>query len=176
MRSLYLLNLNGYQYAVWKDAVGSVREISTIHQLPFSPPGIAGIAVVDKTSTALADLAALIGLPPFERDSKGQLLLVAGQKNDAGRPKCHGARFRADMAGHLRDIATVGPTGLVEISHRADTGCDCNSIRWVFLRTGFIGIALQLRFRGAAGRHDWADRVLVSHIGHCGWLLLGSQT
>ncbi len=84
MRATYLLNLSGLKYAVWKDEVESVREIATIHQLPFSPPCIAGLAIIEKSSTALADLAALIGLPPFDRESRAQLLLVAGQKKDAG--------------------------------------------------------------------------------------------
>ena len=84
MRSLYLLNLSGHQYAVWKDSVESVKDIAKIHRVPFSPPGIVGLSVVDKRSTALADLAALIGRPPFDIDFRGQLLLVAGQKSDSG--------------------------------------------------------------------------------------------
>ncbi|MEN8135512.1 MAG: chemotaxis protein CheW [Thermodesulfobacteriota bacterium] len=83
MRPIYLLTLNDLHYAVWKDEVESVRKIETIHRLPFSPACIAGLAFIDKQSTALADLAALIGLPPFAQDSHAQLIFVNSQKKGA---------------------------------------------------------------------------------------------
>jgi chemotaxis signal transduction protein/nucleoid-associated protein YgaU len=84
MRAIYLLTFSDHHYAVWKDEVESVRKVETIHRLPFSPACIAGLAFIDKQSTALADLAVLIGLPPLDRNSQAQLMLIAGQKKDAG--------------------------------------------------------------------------------------------
>jgi chemotaxis signal transduction protein/nucleoid-associated protein YgaU len=84
MRIIYLLTLHGRHYAVWKDEAEAVRKIESIHRLPFSPAGIVGLASIDKQSTALADLAALLGLSPFAPGGPARLLLVAGQRKDAG--------------------------------------------------------------------------------------------
>lgn len=85
MRSLYLFNIDGLQYGVWKDKVDLIRDIKNIHQLPFSPEYIAGLATIKEKKTALADLSLLLGLAPFDRGkSVGHALLLADQNSSTG--------------------------------------------------------------------------------------------
>lgn len=84
MNSFYLLTLDGLRYGVWKDKVELVRNVENIHQLPFSPEYIAGLAKINDRKTALADLSALIGLTSFNRDLSGHALLVTGREKETG--------------------------------------------------------------------------------------------
>jgi chemotaxis signal transduction protein/nucleoid-associated protein YgaU len=84
MRTLYLIDLGGRQYGIWKDEVASVRDVRTIHRLPLSPACMAGISVVDNRSTALADLAVCIGLQPTAIAGGSRAIFVAGKDADSG--------------------------------------------------------------------------------------------
>lgn len=83
MRTLYLTNLGGMRYGIWKDEVRSVREAPPVHRLPLSPACVAGISVLDGRSTALADLAVCVGLRPPDQGGKGLVLFVAGKDADS---------------------------------------------------------------------------------------------
>lgn len=84
MRTLYLIDLGGMEYGIWKDDVRSVSDVPAVHRLPLSPECIAGISVLDGRSTALADLAVCIGLQPVPISEQGRVVFVAGKDTDSG--------------------------------------------------------------------------------------------
>lgn len=84
VRTLYLVNLGGAQYGIWKDEVCSVTEVETVHRIPLSPACIAGVSVIEGRSTALADLAVCIGLQPVNSARSGRVLLVEGRNLNSG--------------------------------------------------------------------------------------------
>ena len=84
MRALYLVNLGGKRYGIWKHEVRSVSDVQTIHRLPLSPSFIAGITVLDGRSTTLLDLAACIGLPAMDTGQGGRVFFPEGQDAGAG--------------------------------------------------------------------------------------------
>jgi chemotaxis signal transduction protein len=84
MSAIYLLNCNGHRNVVRKEEVATVRKVETVHRLPFSPEYIVGLAIIDKRRTALADLAGLIGQPPFAGKYPARILFGAGQGEESG--------------------------------------------------------------------------------------------
>ena len=84
MPEIYLLDISGYRFGVRKEEVASVRPIDAVHRLPFSPDGIAGLAFIDKRRTVLADLPALLGLPPFTDRDRAWVIFGADQGNETG--------------------------------------------------------------------------------------------
>ncbi|MEN8258249.1 MAG: chemotaxis protein CheW, partial [Thermodesulfobacteriota bacterium] len=84
MQILYLLAIDGLRYGVWKDEIESVQRLETIHQIPFSPPHVSGMVMLDKRGTALVDLAFILGQQEFDRDGAGFFFQVAGQDLQTG--------------------------------------------------------------------------------------------
>ncbi|HWR72342.1 MAG TPA: chemotaxis protein CheW, partial [Nitrospirota bacterium] len=84
MRTLYLLNIDGNRYGIWKDEIASITDVQTVHRIPLSPDCIAGVSVIEGRSTALADLGACIGLRDHHVSGGVKAFFVAGKKSDSG--------------------------------------------------------------------------------------------
>lgn len=64
--------------------MSSVIGALPLHRLPLSPPAIAGIALHEDHSAAIADLGACLGLPPMKRPRNGSFLMVGAGDQIAG--------------------------------------------------------------------------------------------
>ncbi len=84
MSAIYLLTLSDHRFAVRKEEVATAREVETVHRLPFSPEHIVGLAMIDKRRIALADLAAMIGLPSFAGKYPAQVIIGTDQGAETG--------------------------------------------------------------------------------------------
>ncbi len=84
MRNLLVLNFDGRRFGIWEDAVASLRPAAPVRRLPLSPPEIAGIAIVDGRSAAIADLAACLGLPAMTDSQRGTFLMIDPDDKLAG--------------------------------------------------------------------------------------------
>lgn len=76
MRELLLASLGGRQYGIWKDEILSVRDIHSLHRIPFSPDRIAGIMIDDGKTVTLRDLSVCIGYETFTATDQGSILLM----------------------------------------------------------------------------------------------------
>lgn len=84
MPNLLLLNISGARYGVWEDAVPSVIDAVPLHQLPLSPPVIAGIAILEDRSAVIADMGACLGRPPLASHRNGTFLIIDANDKIAG--------------------------------------------------------------------------------------------
>ncbi|MFO7606633.1 MAG: chemotaxis protein CheW [Desulfurivibrionaceae bacterium] len=84
MSAIYQLTLSDHRFAVRKEDVATAMEVERVHRLPFSPEHIVGLAMIDRRRIALADLAALIGLPSFAGKYPAQVIIGAGEGAESG--------------------------------------------------------------------------------------------
>lgn len=84
MRELFLLNIGGMKYGVWKDEILSIKDLQTIQWLPPICRSIAGMSILEGRTLTPIDLAVCIGLSPVTGEGKSHILVLSEREKVAG--------------------------------------------------------------------------------------------
>ncbi len=84
MKKLLLVSLDNRRYGIWKDEVPLIKNVPSLSRLPFAPPHIAGLSIIEDRTMTLADLSVCVGHAPIERKGTKLALLKSETARLAG--------------------------------------------------------------------------------------------
>ncbi len=84
MKKLLLVSLDNRRYGIWKDEVPLMKNVPSLSRLPFAPPHIAGLSIIEERTMTLADLSVCVGHAPIERKGAKLALLKSETARLAG--------------------------------------------------------------------------------------------